>query len=69
MNCLTCVSNYYLVDGTCKTCSDLQANCSTCSYNATFRCLSCVIGTIINAVGQCSSCSSLFPNCYYCSAS
>lgn len=69
MNCLTCVSNYYLVNGTCKTCSDLQANCSTCSYNATFRCLSCVIGTIINAVGQCSSCSSLFPNCYYCSAS
>jgi hypothetical protein len=69
LTCSACINSYFLVNSTCKTCGQLQINCSTCSNNTVFACLSCTPGSILNAVGQCSLCSSLFPNCNFCSVS
>lgn len=71
ITCSSCVDGYYLTNGTCKTCSTFQANCTSCAYNASssFICRGCASGTILNEIGQCASCASLFANCNFCSKS
>lgn len=68
LTCSSCLGGYYLIGGTCKTCSSYQSSCSACTYNASsFICSACVNGMVLNSVGQCITCSSLFANCSYCS--
>lgn len=69
MICTSCSSTYYLVNTTCLTCSSYMANCSTCTFNASFKCTGCKSGWLLNSAGQCPLCSSIYPNCKFCSAS
>ncbi|GAB1227985.1 hypothetical protein ENUP19_0367G0018 [Entamoeba nuttalli] len=65
--CNRCVSGFFLIGKTCKTCYQIDPNCESCS-STTNKCSVCKEGyTLLNSV--CTLCSTAIPNCDTCSPS
>ncbi|KAH0576006.1 Cysteine-rich membrane protein 2 [Spironucleus salmonicida] len=64
--CIKCDNGLYLLDNTCKKCTNGMAiqcqcgdaqNCSTCENNKGLKCSTCVTGYQIGVQGTCSDCA------------
>ncbi|KAL7717125.1 protein serine/threonine kinase [Entamoeba marina] len=66
-SCEKCNENYFLENGVCKQCSEIQG-CKSCSQtNRTcFNCYKSYALVETDGVYECIECSELIPNCYDC---
>jgi len=60
--CISCTSNFTVINSSCVSCSTIIPNCQACT-NSTF-CYNCAIGFTGQANGSCLACT--LPNCLNC---